>query len=99
MATSITIDKRAVGQLKKLPKATGRKIFKVIQQLKDNPTPQASTKLETTGHLRKIRVGQYRVVYALEADEVFVMKIAHRKDVYQRLDALEKRLLRLHLKR
>jgi mRNA interferase RelE/StbE len=30
----------------------------------------------------KLRVGDYRVVFTIEGDEVFVLVICHRKDVY-----------------
>lgn len=99
MARRITLDERAFRQLKKLQKNIGRKVFKAIEGLESNPTPPGSTKLETTDHLRKLRVGNHRVVYALDADEIFIMKVADRKDVYGGLKALEKRLLQLHLKK
>jgi len=33
------------------------------------------------GH-RKLRVGNYRVIYRIEKKEVIILKIGHRKDVY-----------------
>ena len=33
--------------------------------------------------LYKLRVGDYRVIYALSADAVLVLHIAHRRDVYR----------------
>lgn len=32
----------------------------------------------------KLRVGDYRVVFLVEGEEVFVLIICHRKDVYDR---------------
>ncbi len=34
---------------------------------------------------RKLRVGDYRVVLKIEEDEVIILAICHRKDVYQRI--------------
>ena len=99
MARRITIDERAVRALKKLPKKAARRILKAIEKLGGDSAPPGSTKLEATEHLRKIRVGDYRVVYAVEANETFVMKVADRKDVYEGLHALEKRLVWLHIKK
>ncbi|MDO9350111.1 MAG: type II toxin-antitoxin system mRNA interferase toxin, RelE/StbE family [Deltaproteobacteria bacterium] len=34
--------------------------------------------------LRKYRVGDYRVIYAILGDDVLVLRIGHRKDVYKK---------------
>lgn len=34
-------------------------------------------------NLRKLRVGDYRVVFLLEKNEIFVVVVAHRKVVYE----------------
>ncbi|MFH1239034.1 MAG: type II toxin-antitoxin system RelE/ParE family toxin [bacterium] len=36
------------------------------------------------GH-RKMRVGDYRVIYRIEKDTIVVLKIGHRKDVYEKV--------------
>lgn len=33
----------------------------------------------------KLRVGDYRVVYKITGDEVWILGIIHRKDVYQKI--------------
>ena len=33
--------------------------------------------------LRKIRVGDYRILFLLEHKEVFIVAIGHRKDIYR----------------
>ena len=33
---------------------------------------------------RKLRVGDYRVIYKIEKDLVVILKIGHRKEVYQK---------------
>ncbi len=33
------------------------------------------------GH-RKLRVGEYRVIYRIEHEKIIVLKIGHRRDVY-----------------
>lgn len=34
--------------------------------------------------LRKYRIGDYRIIYALKADEIIILRIAHRSEVYRR---------------
>ncbi|MDP2768058.1 MAG: type II toxin-antitoxin system RelE/ParE family toxin [Candidatus Methanoperedens sp.] len=36
------------------------------------------------GH-RKLRVGDYRVIYRVEGGKIIVLKIGHRKDVYSKV--------------
>jgi mRNA interferase RelE/StbE len=56
-----------------------------IDGLAEDPRPFGATKLVGRDDLR-IRVGDYRVVYAVddEAHVVVVARIAHRQDVYRR---------------
>lgn len=63
-----------------------QRIVKRIQSLENNPRPHGSQKLSGRERYR-IRQGQYRIVYAIENDElvVYVVKIGHRKDVYRTL--------------
>ena len=34
---------------------------------------------------RKLRVGDYRVIYKIESDKIIILKIGHRKDVYSKV--------------
>jgi len=38
------------------------------------------------GH-RKLRVGDYRIIYRIHGKEVIILKIGHRKDVYPKVFA------------
>ena len=38
------------------------------------------------GH-RKLRVGNYRIIYRIHGKEVIILKIGHRKDVYPKVFA------------
>jgi len=37
----------------------------------------------TVRRLYKLRVGDYRVIYAMSADSVLIVRIAHRREVYR----------------
>jgi mRNA interferase RelE/StbE len=53
--------------------------------LADDPRPPGAVKLAGRDDYR-IRVGDYRIVYAVDDEEglVIVARIAHRRDVYRR---------------
>jgi mRNA interferase RelE/StbE len=67
-----------------IPKKDLQRIIKLIGSLADNPRPVGCEKL--TGQERfRVRQGRYRIIYSIQDDEltVWVVKVAHRKDVYR----------------
>ena len=84
MAYNIVYKKSVQRDLKKLPKAEARRI---LNQVEDDLSKNADTYPILKGPfagLRKYRVGDYRVIYAILAGEVLVLRIGHRKDVYKK---------------
>ena len=68
------------------------RIFEKVAGLVEEPKPNGHKKLKNfdmpgSNHEEyyRIRVGDYRVIYAIEDEEItiFVMKVAHRKNVYE----------------
>jgi mRNA interferase RelE/StbE len=68
-----------------LPKTAAGRVFQQIEDLKDNPLPRQSIKLSGAEHLYRIRVSDYRIIYEieLEAKEISVLYVRHRRDVYR----------------
>ena len=77
--------KKSVGRdLKKLPKAEARR---VLDQIEEELSEKADAYPVLRGQfagLRKFRIGDYRVIYAILGDEVLVLRIGHRKDVHRK---------------
>jgi mRNA interferase RelE/StbE len=71
--------------LRKLPESVQKRIAAAAEELGDDPRPPGCVKLKCEADLWRIRVGDYRVVYAIQGDEllVLVVRVAHRKDVYR----------------
>ena len=74
----------ALKELDKIPEVFARKILNKINELKNNPKPPKSKKLENIDGFR-IRIGEYRVIYITDdsAKEIRIMAIGHRKDIYR----------------
>ena len=81
----IFIKPTAAKELKRLPKKDVHLITSKIQSLSQEPRPHGCEKLSAQERYR-IRQGNYRIVYSIEDDKliVYVVKIAHRRDVYNR---------------
>jgi mRNA interferase RelE/StbE len=71
--------------LRSLPKSVIARVLRQIETLSENPFSRQSVKLAGAEQLYRIRVGDYRVVYAVdkEAQEIIVHYIRHRREVYR----------------
>ena len=84
MAYNIVYKKSVQRDLKKLSKAKAdRALNKVEEELSKNADAYPVLKGQFAG-LRKYRVGEVRVIYAIFGDDVLVLRIGHRKDVYRK---------------
>jgi len=72
-------------ELKKLPPQVIARILSRIETLSSNPRPAGCKKLQGGDREWRIRVGDYRVVYAIDDPKLLVevTRVRHRKDVYQ----------------
>ena len=81
----ILIKPSAVKEIDAIPfKKDRRRIVERISKLAENPRPPRCEKLSGQDKYR-IRQGRYRIVYTIEDQDlvVYVVKVAHRKDVYR----------------
>jgi mRNA interferase RelE/StbE len=79
----ITYKKSVIRDLKKINKADLKKLIsKTEKELSTKPESSPALKGEFAG-LRKLRVGNYRVIYAILDKEVLILRIGHRKEVYK----------------
>jgi mRNA interferase RelE/StbE len=84
LAYNIVYKRSVQRDLKKVPKAEADRILNEIEQeLSKNADTYPVLKGQFAG-LRKYRIGDYRVIYALIGDDCLVLRIGHRKEVYKR---------------
>ena len=82
MAYKISYKKSVAKDLAQLPKAEARRILdKIEKQLEVRPDACPALKGQFAG-LRRLRVGDYRVIFAILAEEVVVLRVGHRREVY-----------------
>lgn len=76
--------KAAEKELVGIDKTISHRIFEKTLQLQNNPYGLGSQKLKG-GKGYRIRIGDYRVIYAIDKSSkiVTIIKIAHRKQVYR----------------
>ena len=79
----VVIDRYAQKQLDKIPPPHFNRIIKAVNQLTVNPRPPGYKKLKGRYGYR-IRIGDYRVIYAIKDEilTVYVIDIGDRKNIY-----------------
>lgn len=79
----IIITKRAIKDLEKLDSADKKRIKEKLKILLDNPIG-ASRKLSNPiiGTYR-FRAGDYRIIFDVDENDIIVLRIGHRKDIYK----------------
>ena len=84
MAYNVVYKKSVHRDLKKITKTESRKILDQLEkELSKKPDANPVLKGQFAG-LRRLRVGDYRVIYAIMDNEVIVLRIAHRREVYKK---------------
>jgi mRNA interferase RelE/StbE len=85
MTYTIIIPKAVQKQLDALPDDVYERIAAKVQQLAENPRPDGVVKLKGSENEYRIRIGDYRVRYEIEDEElrILLLQCKHRKEVYR----------------
>lgn len=86
MTYRVLLQRKAEKFLARVPKRDYIKLRAHLDQLSKNPHPPGSIKLEGSENIYRLRYGNYRILYTVENDQliIYIIEIAHRKDVYRK---------------
>lgn len=81
----VTFARSARKELEALPSSLVLRIFPKIEALIKTPRPPGCRKLQGSDDLWRIRIGDYRVIYAVYDNErkVDVVAVRHRRQAYE----------------
>lgn len=81
----IIFDKDVDKDLTNLPKHIVKNVVRKAMALSQQPRPSQSLKLKGSKEIYRLRVGDYRIIYAIDDSlrEIVVYHVRHRKDVYR----------------
>lgn len=87
MEYRVEIADTALKALRKLPVRDAARIDGAILALAKTPRPRGVKRLQGQPDLYRVRVGDYRILYAIRDNRllVLVVRIAHRRDAYRDL--------------
>ena len=82
---TVTFARSARKELEGLAAVLVGRLMRAIESLASNPFPRGCRKLQKGEGLWRIRVGAYRVVYAVDtqARVVDIVAVRHRRDAYR----------------
>lgn len=85
MTYRVTLSPMASRQLRKLDPQARRRIQAAIDLLAEHPRPPAATQLVGGAGEWRVRTGNYRIVYAIEDDQllILVLRLGHRREAYE----------------
>jgi mRNA interferase RelE/StbE len=88
MAYRVLFVSRAERGFKRLSADVQDKIISEINSLIENPRPAGAVKLTGSDNLFRVRIGDYRIIYAIEDDllVVLIVEVGHRREIYRKAD-------------
>ena len=84
MAYNIVYKRSVQRDLKGIPKAEADRLLNQIEMDLAKKADSFPALKGPFAGLRKYRSGDYRVIYAILGDDVLILRIGHRKDVYRK---------------
>ena len=76
---------RAFGDIRRLEENVKQRIGKALKRYAEEPLKYASKLTDPVLGTYRFRIGDYRVIFDIEGDEIVVLRIGHRKDIYRKL--------------
>ena len=81
MTFKVIWDKKAQDLLDKLDISIARRIIIKVKDLAENPFSRDVKRLKGETSFR-LRVGDYRIIFDIIRDTIIILKIGHRKNIY-----------------
>jgi mRNA interferase RelE/StbE len=81
----IIISSTAEKQLRKISKTDQIALARKIRLISQSPEITGEEKLSGFKNIYRVRIGDYRIVYKKTLNLIYIVLIAHRKDIYQLL--------------
>ena len=76
---------RAVKDIRRLDERTRERIGKSLEGYIEEPLKYASKLTDPALGTYRFRIGDYRVIFDIQQEEIVVLRVGHRRDIYRRL--------------
>ena len=76
---------RAVRDITRLPPQTKERVKESLERYAESPAAFAKKMVDPVLGTYRFRIGDYRVIFDLEGNDIVVLRIGHRRDIYRKL--------------
>ena len=76
--------KRAIRDIANLEPAMRRRIGKKLLRYQEDPLKYAVKITDPQLGSFRFRIGEYRVIFDLEGEEIVILRVGHRSEIYRR---------------
>lgn len=83
MSYRLVYTHRATKDIQKLDQKIKSRIGKTLLRFEADPLRYAKGLTNAVLGTYRFRIGDYRVVFDLEGDEIVVLRVGHRRDIYK----------------
>jgi mRNA interferase RelE/StbE len=84
MTFSLVYTQRAIRDIRDLEPVIRLRIGKKLLRYKEDPLKYAEKITDAKLGSYRFRIGDYRVVFDLEGEDIVVLRVGHRRDIYRR---------------
>jgi mRNA interferase RelE/StbE len=84
MNYKIVFTKRAMRDISKLEPEIKEKLGDALRRYGKDPLNYARKMIDPSLGSYRFRIGDYRVIFDIEGDEIIVLRVVHRKEIYRR---------------
>ena len=85
MAYQLVYTKRAVKDIRRLDKNVKQRLKNALEKYQDNPLLYAQRLINPEFGTYRFRVGDYRVIIDIEDDQIIVLRVGHRREIYRNI--------------
>jgi len=84
MKYKLTYTERSLKDIPKLDRVVRKRISKKLLTFQEDPIRLSEPLKESKFGRRRFRVGDYRIIFDIEGEEIVILRIGHRREVYNR---------------
>ncbi len=83
MSFHLVYTRRAVKDIQKLEQSVKSRIGKALLRFAADPLKHSKQLTNPTLGTFRFRVGDYRVIFDLDGDQIVILRVGHRSDIYK----------------
>ncbi len=85
MNCSLVFTHKAEKDIRGLHPAIKKQISKALLKLQSNPSEHSEKLTDPRLGTYRFRVGDYRIIFDLAGDDIVILRVGHRREIYRRV--------------